>query len=125
METAAAADDGELRHFDVEETFLETSVGEEIYVYDSRGISEVPGGMGLLNNIYGLVQAGRCLFNIFCDDKFEQSEADRRVFHTSDDREVEMVIFLRVDDILAHAQATMERFVIELGEKFQVKSIVE
>ena len=31
--------------------------------------------MGLLNKVYGLVQAGRCLFNIFCD-KFEQSEAD-------------------------------------------------
>ena len=40
-------------------------------------------------------------------------------------REVEMVIFLRVDDILAHAQATMEKFVVDLGENFKVKSIVE
>ena len=32
--------------------------------------------MGLLNKIYGLEQARRCLFNILCDDKFEQSEAD-------------------------------------------------
>ena len=30
--TAAAAKDGELRHFDVEEAILETSVDEEIYV---------------------------------------------------------------------------------------------
>ena len=36
--------------------------------------------MGLLNEIYGLVQEGKCLFNIFCDETFEQSEADRRVF---------------------------------------------
>ena len=68
--TAAAAKDGELRHFDAEEEFLETSVDEEIYIQDSREISGVPGSMRLLNKIYGLVQAGRCLFNIFCDDKF-------------------------------------------------------
>ena len=30
-----------------------------------------------------------------------------------------------MDDILAHAQATMERFVAELGGKFKVKSMVE
>ena len=41
--------------------------------------------MGLLNEIYGLVQAGRCLFNIICDDRFKQTEADRRVFHKFDD----------------------------------------
>ena len=80
--------------------------------------------MKLLNKIYGLVQAGRCLFYIFCD-KFEQSEADRRVFHKFDDGEVEMVVLMHVDDILAYAQATMERFAAELGEKFKVKSIVE
>ena len=81
--------------------------------------------MGSLNKIYGLVQAGRSLFNIFCDDKFEQLEADRRVFRKSDDGEVNMVILLRVDNILAHTQAMMERFVTELGEKFEVKSNVE
>ena len=73
--------------------------------------------MGLLSKIYGLVQAGRCLFNIFCN-KFEQSEADRRVFRTFDDGEVEIVVFVYVDDILAHAQATMEGFASELGETF-------
>ena len=36
--------------------------------------------MGLSYKIYGLVQAGRCLFNIICDDKFEQSEADWHMF---------------------------------------------
>ena len=40
--------------------------------------------MGLLNKIYGLVQARRCLFYIFCDN-FEQSEVDRRVFRKFDD----------------------------------------
>ena len=81
--------------------------------------------MVLLNKIYGLVQAGRCLFNRFCDDKFEQSEADRGVFRKFDDGEVEMVVFMHVDDILAHAQATMKRFAAELGEKFKEKPVVE
>ena len=95
---------------------METSV-EEIYVENSRGISGVPGGMGLLNKIYGLVQAGRCLFNVICDDEFEKSEADRRVFHKFNDGEVEMVVFVHMDNILAYAQATIERFAAEFGEK--------
>ena len=71
--------------------------------------------MGLLNMIYGLVQAGRCLFNIILDNKFEQSEADRRVFCKFDNGEVEMVVLVHMDDILPPAQATMERFAAELG----------
>ena len=106
--TATAAKDGERRHFDADEVFLETSVGEEIYIKDSRGISKVSGGMRSLNKIYGLVQAGRCLFNIFYDEKFEQSEADRRVFRKFYDCEVEMIVSMHVDDIFAHAKATME-----------------
>ena len=71
--------------------------------------------MGLLNRIYGLEQAGRCLFNIIFDNKFEQSEADRRVFRKFDNGEVEMVVFVHVDNILSHAQATLDRFAAELG----------
>ena len=55
----------------------------------------------------------------------EQSEANRRVFRKFDDEEVKMVVFVHVDDILAHAQATMEWFAAELGETFTVKSMVE
>ena len=69
--------------------------------------------MWLVNKICGLVQAGRCLFNIFCDDKFEKSEVDGRVFRKFDDGGVEMVVFMHVDDTFAHAQATMERFAAE------------
>ena len=122
--TTAPAKDGELRHFDGEEAFSETSVGKQIYVYDSRGILGFPGGMESLNKIYRLVQARRYLFNIFCDDKFEQSEADRRVFCKFDDGKVEMVMFVHVGDILAPVEATIERFSAELGEKFKVKSMV-
>ena len=68
--TAAAVKDGELRRFDAEEAFLETSVDEEIYVKNYGGISRVHGGMRLLSKIYGLVHAGRCLFNTICNDKF-------------------------------------------------------
>ena len=81
--------------------------------------------MGFLNKIYELVQAERCLFNIFCDDKFKPSEADRRVFRKFDDGEVEMMVFVHVDGILAHIEATMERFAAELGEKFKVKSMAK
>ena len=69
--------------------------------------------MGLLNKIYGLIQGRKYLFNIICDSKFRQSEADRRVFRKFDDGEVEMVLFVHMDDFLAHAQATMERFAAE------------
>ena len=80
--------------------------------------------MGLLNKIYRLVQAGRCLFNMFYDDTFEKPEADPRVFRKFDDAEVEIVVVVHVDSILAHAQATMERFAAELGGKFKLKSMV-
>ena len=73
--------------------------------------------MGLLNKIYGLVHARRCLFNIIYDDKFELSEADRRVFRKFDDGKAMMLVFLRMDDILTHVQAMMERFAAELGGK--------
>ena len=69
--TAAAAKDGELRRFDTLGAFLETSADEETYDQDSRGISGVPEDMTVLNKTYGLVQAGRGLFNMICDDKFE------------------------------------------------------
>ena len=39
------------------------------------------------------------------------------MFHKFDDGEVEMVVFVHMDGILAHAQATMERFGAELGGK--------
>ena len=47
------------------------------------------------------------------------------MFRKFDDGEVEMMVFTHVDDILAHAQATMERFTAELGGKCKVKSMVE
>ena len=53
--------------------------------------------MGLLNKIYRLVQEGKILLNIFCDDRLEKSEVDPRVFRKFDDGEVEMVVVVRVD----------------------------
>ena len=83
--------------------------------------------MRLLNKIYGLVHAGRCLFNILCNDRsaiwFEQSEADLCVFRKLNNVEEKMLVVVHVDDILAHAkyEATMARFAAELGGKFKVK----
>ena len=89
-------------------------------------MSRIPENMRLLNQIYGFIQAEKCLFNIICDDRFRQSEADRRVFHKFDDgEEVEMVVFVHVDDILAHAQATMGGSLLSLEARFEVKSMVE
>ena len=65
------------------------------------------------------------MFKIFCDDRFEQLKADPRVFCKFDDGQVEMVVVVHMDDILAHAQATMDSFAAELGGKFRVKSILE
>ena len=47
------------------------------------------------------------------------------MFRNFDDEEVEVVVVVYVDDILAQAQATRERFAAELGGKFKVKSLVE
>ena len=71
----------------------------------------------MLTKIYGLVQAGRCLFSIIYDDKFEQPEVDRHVLRKFDNGKVEIVVFVDMDNILADAQATMERFTAELGRK--------
>ena len=86
--------------------------------------------MGRLNGaIYGLVQAGRCWNNKFCDDMaaigFGQAKADPCVFRKVVDGEADMVVVVHVDDILAHAkdQATMDRFAAELGQKFKLKDM--
>ena len=57
----AAAKDGELRHFDAEQVFLEAGIDEEIYIEILEEFQEFRGAVGRLNKaIYGLVQAGRC-----------------------------------------------------------------
>ena len=57
----AAAKDGELRHFDVEQAFLKADIDEEIYIEISEEFQEFPGAVGRLNKaIYGLVQARKC-----------------------------------------------------------------
>ena len=126
----AAAKDGELRHFDAEQAFLKADIDEEIYIEIPEEFQEFPGAVGRPNKaIYGLVQAGRCCNNKFCDDMtaigFEQTKADPCVFRKVVDGEVEMVVIVHVDDILAHAKGrvTMDRFAAELGQKFKLKDM--
>ena len=109
---------------------MKADIDEEIYIEIPEEFQEFPGAVGRLNKaIYGLVQAGRCWKNKFCDDMtaigFEQAKANPCVFHKVVDGEAEMVVVVHVDDILAHAkdQATMERFVAELGQKIQLKDM--
>ena len=48
------------------------------------------------------------------------------MFHKYDDGEVEMVVFVNMDGILAHVQATMERgSPLSLEERFKLKPMVE
>ena len=128
--TAAAAKDGELRHFDADEEFLKVDIDEEIYIEIPEEFQEFPGAVGRLNKaIYGLVQAGRCWNNKFCDDTtaigFEQAKADPCVFRKVVDGEAEMVAVVHVDDILAHAKdrVTIDRFAAELVQKFKLKDM--
>ena len=87
---------------------MRRDIDEEIYIEIPEEFQEFPGAVGRLNKaIYGLVQAGRYLFSIICDDKFKQSEAVRRVFRKFNDGEVEMVVFVHMDDIFARAQTTI------------------
>ena len=124
----AAAKDGELRHFDAEQAFLKADIDEEIYIDIPEEFQEFPGAVGRLNKaIYGLLQAGRCWNNKFCDDMtaigFEQEKTDPCVFRKVVDGEAEMVVVVDVDDIIVHAkdQATMDIFAAELGQKFKLK----
>ena len=126
----AAAKEGELRHFDAEQAFLKADIDEEIYIEIPEEFQEFPGAVGRLNKvIYGLVQAGRCWKNKFCDDMtaiaFEQAKADPCVFRKVVNGEAEMMVVVHVDDILAHVkdQATMDRFAAELGQKFKLKDM--
>ena len=126
----AAAKDGKLRHFDAEQAFLKADIDEEIYIEIPEEFQEFPGAVGRLNKaIYGLVQAGRCWDNKFCDDMtaigFEQTKADPCVFRKVVDGEAEMVVVVHVDDILAHAkdQAIIDRFAAELGQEFKLKDM--
>ena len=124
----AAAKDGKMRHFDAKWAFLKVDIDEEIYIEIFEEFQEFSGAVGRLNKaIYGLVQAGRCWNDKFCDDVtaigFEQAKADPCVFRKVVDGEAEMLAVEHVDDILAHAkdQATMDRFTVELGQKVQTE----
>ena len=75
--------------------------------------------MGLLNKTYGLLQAGRYLFDIFCDDRFRQTEADPRVFRTFYDGEVRMGVVVHVDGILAHAKRRLRGSPLSLEESLK------
>ena len=76
-----------------------------------------------------IVQNSKETNNKFCDDMtaigFEQAKADPCVFRKVVDSEAEMVVVVHVDDILAHAKgkATMDRFVVELRQKFKLKDM--
>ena len=126
----ATAKDGELRHFDAEQALLKADIDEEIYIEIPEEFQEFPGAVGRLNKaIYGLVQAGRCWNNKFCDDMtaigFEQEKADPCVSRKVVNGEAEMVVVVHVDGILAHAkdQETMDRFAAELEQKFKLKDM--
>ena len=55
----------------------------------------------------------------------EQAKADPRVFLKIVDDEAEMVLVVHVDDILTHAkdQVTMDRFAVEVGQKFKLNDM--
>ena len=75
-----AVKDGELRHFDAEQAFLEVSVDEGIYVKIFEENQTLPGAVGLLNKIYGLVQVKRFWFNKFRNGRTDRVGAIRSEF---------------------------------------------
>ena len=89
--------------------------------------------MRLLNKVIcKLVHAGRCWNSKLCKDMaafgFERIKAGpclSRKF--ADNGELNRVVVVYVDDILAHAkdQATMERFAAELRRNFKLKNMID
>ena len=76
-----------------------------------------------------LEHAGRCWNSKFCEDitafEFDQLKADPYVSRKADNGELDIVVVVDVDDILAHAkdEATTERFAAELGRKIKLKDM--
>ena len=95
-------------------------IDEKTYIEILEEYNNFFGAVWLLKTaIYGFLQVGRCWNNKFCDGMtaigFEQSKVDPCVFPMVVDGEVEMVVVVFVNDILAHAKdkATMKRLSLE------------
>ena len=120
-----------LRHFDVTQTYIRTSLDEEVYM-------KIPGGCGeqskriakLGKAVYGLKQSGRKWGHLCADtltaDGFEQCKADPCVFRNIVDGVVVMIVSVYVDDLLiGGSEEDCESLLTSLNKTFPTNNLGE
>lgn len=121
----------ELRHFDIEQAFVQSDLDEDVFMQLPDGCSKLSGKVVKLNkSLYGLKQASRqwhteltkCLLLL----GFEQCSADACVFRLIEDGKIVMMLVVHVDDIFAVGEKERcDKFGRDLNEMVPVKNLGE
>ena len=130
--TAMACElDLDLRHFDIEQAFVQSDLKENVFMRLPQGCGRLSGKIVRPNkSLYGLKQASRqwhahltrCLLTL----GFLQCLADACVFRLMEDERVVMTIVVHVDDIFAVGEKTRcDRFGRDWNQMVPVKNFGE
>lgn len=123
----AAAENMELKQFDIKTAFLNGDLDEVIFMKQPIGYDNGSGKVcKLLKSLYGLKQASRCWNKKFTEFikkfNFKQCEADPCVFVLFA-RNVKVILAIYVDDglIASNNKSVFESIAVHLGKEFKVK----
>ena len=123
--------DLDLRHFDIEQAFVQSDLEETVFIRLPQGCGRLSGKIVRLNkSLYGLKQASRqwhahltrCLLTL----GFLQCLADACIFRLMKDERVVMTIAVHVHDIFAVGEKTRcDQFGRDLNQMVPVKNLGE
>lgn len=123
----AAAEDMEIRQFDVKTAFLNGKLNEEVYIEQPEGYEDNTDRVCRLNrSLYGLKQSPRVWnekFNEFMvENRFRSIPEDTCVFIRKDGKD-KTIVCLYVDDglICGNNSSLVKRFIDKLRKRFDVK----
>ena len=123
--------DLDLRHFDVEQAFVQSDLDAEIYLRLPPGCGSMSGKVVRLNkSVYGLKQASRTWYQLLVSTLeeigFEQCLVDPCVLRLLVGSIVVAMVVIHVDDIqIAASQEVAEVVVDSLNDKFPTKNLGE
>lgn len=118
-----------LRHFDIEQAFIQSELDEDVFMKLPPGCGSLSGKIVKLNkSLYGLRQASRQwhghLTERLISLGFVQCLADPCVFRLIEDGRVVITIVVHVDDIFAVGEKERcDQFGRDLNEKVPVKNL--
>ena len=130
--TAMACElDVDLRHFDIEQAFVQSDLAENVFMRLPQGCGRLSGMIARLNkSLYGLKQALRQwhahLTRFLLTLGVLQRLADACVFRLVEDKRVVMAIVVHVDGIFAIGEKTRcDQFGKDLNQVVSVKNLGE